>query len=369
MVTRAVQTQTVGGFIPGTQREYRKEYHLWHRAYGHSGRRRPLPYESWHAYIKNLQADVLPNGNPYGPAPDALNSQGGSSTFASSVVRAAQTASNNKAYAKMVEKVRGERVALSQTILEGREALNMIVNRSGQMTRAFRHLARGRFWLFLAELRIKNALPKHHGMRWNRPKDASSLWLEYHFGWSPLIADIAGAVGVLQDPIVLWQQRFRVRSQEMIHYSYRQPGRDPVTVANGPIRLRTSYQLVAVIENPNFHRANQLGFTNPGVNIWESVPFSFLIDWFYPVGAFLASANDFYGVTRRDAQYTETYRAVVRSRLSAGKTASFDLQYTRTHRYMGNIGFVPQSVFKRLSYTRAATAVSLLVQVFKGKLT
>lgn len=349
-------------------RTYRQSTTAQYKAYSRDGRRVNLPYEAVHSRITSLNVALLPNKAPYGPTPDSENSYGGASEWASVAMNDRFIAAQNAAYLKMVDKVVGARSALSTTLIEGRQALDMIYNRSTQMTTAFRNLARGRFRAFLQDLHIKKALPKHHGMRWNNPKDASGLWLEYHFGWSPLLADISTAVGVLQDTPLLWRQRFRTVGNADFDMYYRQAGRGPRVTASGPCKVRCLYQLVAEIKNPNYNLAKQLGFTNPGAIIWESVPFSWLIDWFYPVGNFLASANDFYGIHLDRAFSTRYYEAKTSHRMTTGPSSTFNLEYIRVKRTLGTLGYHPQFVTKRLSFTRAATAVAVLIQVFKRKL-
>jgi hypothetical protein len=44
----------------------------------------------------------------------------------------------------------------------------------------------------------------------------------------------------------------------------------------------------------------QTGFTNPINLIWEVIPFSFVWDWFQPIGPWLESFSDFHGLVFLD---------------------------------------------------------------------
>lgn len=356
--------------IPLTARSYRAKAERRKLAYARSfsGRRPDMPYTALWAEIKDEAFRYNSNGNPKGPSPDCFNSQGGTSTISSVFTATRKQQLMNKAYDRMVNRVQGERAQLGTALAEYKSATDMIVNRAGQLTRAYRNLRRGRFDLMLGDLHIRKALPKHHGMKWNRPKDASSLWLEYWFGWAPLISDIGTAIEILQDPPATFEKMHRVRVKEKFQYSFRQSGRNAQNMANGPIQLSCLYQLTSRVDNPNINLANRLGFTNPATIAWELVPFSFLVDWFYPVGRFLSSGDDWLGITRINPMYTLMYKAEIVSEYIDKTGSKFTNEVVQMDRYMGNIAFLPQPIWRRLSLTRAATSVSLLISVFSGKL-
>ena len=64
-----------------------------------------------------------------------------------------------------------------------------------------------------------------------------------------------------------------------------------------------------VISSPNSLKANQLGLVNPASVAWELIPFSFLVDWFLPVGKFLESYTDTVGMQLDNIQRMERREA------------------------------------------------------------
>lgn len=355
---------------PQSPRTYRAkgEIRVLSKARAFDGARPPQPYEASWNEIGDLSVSWLPNGNPRGPSPDCWNSQGGSSTFNTHFSAAFQQTLINEAYQKMVGLVQGERAQLGASLAEGAQSLDMIVNRSSQLLTAYRQLRRGRFDLMLSTLGLRRALPKHHGLKWSRPKDASGLWLEYWFGWAPLISDIGTAIEVLQDPAPKFERHHRARARRKSKYSFRQTGRDPVVIASGPMEFGCTYSLVSRVKAPNPNLANRLGFTNPVGIAWELVPFSFMVDWFYPVGKFLNQADDFLGIERLRPFYTVYGKMVIESSMSTGEGSTFTNEGVRVTRHLGNPSFLPQPIWQRLSYTRAATSIALLIGVFSGRL-
>lgn len=106
------------------------------------------------------------------------------------------TLAQNKAWSKLMEKVKGDTSSLAVTAAEGREAFEMVAKRVTGLYRAYRHLRKGDFKKFLRELSVD---PKRKHRSWVRSasNEASGLWLEYWFGWSPTVQDIGSAAMAL----------------------------------------------------------------------------------------------------------------------------------------------------------------------------
>lgn len=52
--------------------------------------------------------------------------------------------------------------------------------------------------------------------------------------------------------------------------------------------------------------ASQYGLNNPSLIAWELVPYSFVVDWFLPVGDYLERLGAFSGLKFSDYSYTES---------------------------------------------------------------
>jgi hypothetical protein len=200
----------------------------------------------------------------------------------------------NMAYAKFKNKLQVA-CEMSTNMAELKQSLGMMEKRLLQLVRFTLAVKRGQFD---RAARILGLSTTPTGLR-KGAKTLSDTWLEFHFGWSPLISDIGEFVKVFQQPI----PKLRVKAvgsgyNHFISYSG----------ANTYIsQFATRCQLLADfwISNPNLNLADQLGFVNPASVAWELVPFSFVVDWFVNVGDIIASATDFAGVTFE--QPTTTY--------------------------------------------------------------
>lgn len=258
-----------------------------------------------------------------------------------------------------------EGAEMGLALAERREAAELIAKRVLQMVKAFRALRKGRFRDFIRALEIRPK-PKHSRTKWSRPKDASSLWLEYWLGWAPMIGDVYAAIDVMQSPYP--SLRIRASASRRGVFKISTLGSSAITVDLTRV-ARVSYLANVEVDNPLLFRANQLGVINPAAVAWAVVPFSFIVDWFIPVGAFLSYPTAFTGLTLTDKQMTRKCQqggTEKRWNSKTGVIASYSncssVSFSRT------LGFDnPKLVLKggnQMNLTRAATAVSLLVSLF-----
>lgn len=178
-------------------------------------------------------------------------------------------------------------------LAEWRQSHNMIAARSSQLLGAVNQLRKGNVAGAARSLGLgkKQAPRKHAG-------DLAGLFLEMRYGWIPLLQDIHNAVGVLQSPFQLGDSRRAVGSATGTY------------IVNTSEQYWLTYQCACRVSadvritNPNLFLANKLGLVNPATVAWELVPFSFVIDWFIPVGAFFAQYNELLGISLTNAQTT-----------------------------------------------------------------
>jgi len=113
--------------------------------------------------------------------------------------------------------------------------------------------------------------------------DVSKRWLEAQYGWLPLIDDVYNAsLAFAESSRNRRAQVYKVGSQRVDDIDYS----DPNSTIKGKrlIKTKISYEFT---ERLNQKRA--LGLTNPLNGFWELVPYSFVIDWFLPIGDYFDS--------------------------------------------------------------------------------
>lgn len=274
----------------------------------------------------------------------------------------------NRAYARFVDVAVGETASWGTTIAEGREALNLIGDRALRLRRAYKNLKRGNFRQFLRELSAKPKR-KHKSVIRTSAGEASALWLEYWFGWAPLAGEIYSSTIALTAAQVAGKH-FATASVALPERTI--PWYNKRTTESGRFSVKTG--AVVRYDSMDIMLAQQMGLLNPLAIAWELVPFSFVVDWFTGVGNVLGARSDFYGTTVTEGYSTLFLRTnskfVTWSDYDPSSVYSYSWKSFLQDRRLGLIQ--PVATYPRVanfgeSGTRAATAVSLLVQLFLDK--
>jgi hypothetical protein len=269
----------------------------------------------------------------------------------------------DKLYGKL-----GEESQWIVNFLERKQAISMIAQRAGQLLKAARAIRKGRFGKAAKVLGV--VTPK--GV--SRKRQFSNNWLEYHFGWVPMIQDIGAAVHTLQSPVpdrhIFASSKGRFSADTGYWPSTLPPYGGTSTHEVYELSARTG--VTVRISNPDLFLANQLGFTNPLAVAWEVVPFSFVVDWLIPIGDFLSAMTATLGLTLVNGytslgcrhsvdQYSSTYVwNGVKDVLTQVRRAGLGWWTSRT---LGALSAYPSlRPTIGLSPIRALTSVTLLIQ-------
>lgn len=318
-------------------------------------RPKPLPYGRWYGVCRGGGQSYNVNGLSLVTRMRPLVSSSPGSWDATQ---------RNKLHEKLWSKIH-ETAEMATAIATHKEAVDMIVNRATRIYKAYKALRKGKFKRFLHELAVPPK-PKHLKTKWSRPKDASALWLEYHFGWSPAIGDIYAAIDILQADYP--NKIVRAAVKRSWQYVYR----SPTGATNNFNEERTLYretmaaQVVVEVENYNLYRANQLGLVNPANVVWETIPFSFMVDWFIPVGDFLNSFTEELGLSLTDKRMTLLWEAEgTLWRKYSSLNAVIPLRGYMVRRVTGVLPGVQLTMsLPHLGVKRGATSIALLVGLF-----
>lgn len=252
----------------------------------------------------------------------------------------------------------------------------MVATRATGLYRAYRNLRKGNFRRALNELSV-DPKRKHRSKTRNAAHEASALWLEYWFGWSPTLSDMHNtALALATDPVLA-----QVRAVGSSRVSL--PPITQVVDTDGHYRrvcTESGFVLIkqgctVEVENYNLFLANRLGLINPATIAWELVPFSFVIDWFVKFGDCISGFTDLAGL-----RVTKPYATMFVKTKCEGtygrqrNTAPISIparivwpscigQHRQTS-LLRPVPLIPKVSYFGTSNTRAATAVSLLTQLF-----
>jgi len=221
----------------------------------------------------------------------------------------------------------------------------------------------------------------HQERRSRRKAQAfADLWLEFSFGWMPLVDDVHTAIGVLTDPPIYTEplkaggtvlNTFMVESVTgNSTFEFRQVGKHTV-------QSRCVVGGVLTVSNPNVGLAARLGLTNPASVAYELVTFSFVVNYFVNIEEFINQFSQYHGVTVSQAWYTIVWDDAidyVRSTLVKSTQAkTIDQSYVERavsmKRVVGSLPTIKLGL--RSSYhngiKRAFNNAALLVQLLQRK--
>lgn len=176
--------------------------------------------------------------------------------------------------------------------------------RSGNIPGAINALTAGR----TRDSRIRKGKP-------SRTKDLAENWLELQYGWKPLLHDIYGVTKALSnlqlgDPFVQSVTSSARAERDLTTKFSSHISAIPANIGVRFDRAETRCKITLRwrISSPLKAFMAQTGFTNPVNLVWEILPFSFVVDWFLPIGPYLEALSAWDGLTFIDGSQTQFTR-------------------------------------------------------------
>lgn len=201
--------------------------------------------------------------------------------------------------AKLSDKVRGHSFNLGVSLAEAPQTVQLVATTLSRFTLAIKALRRGRID---HAMRTLGAVPKPKLIRkFSRrrqrsrefqltnemsTKDVSAAWLELQYGWTPLVKDVYEAMDAFEaftkEPR---KTRLSVSRRLTAESTWLPAGPGVYKVwAQNTVSKRITATLTEKLST-----ARSLGLADPRAIVWEKIPFSFVADWFIPIGSYLDS--------------------------------------------------------------------------------
>lgn len=192
------------------------------------------------------------------------------------------------------------------------ETAGMVAQRLTQVARAAQAVRRGDWKKASRALGIKEYAPKSKKRRF------SSDWLEYAYGWAPLLGDIyelssgfpdiqlsTKVRGFAKYDLDLWRNGKPSYETRWMHW---EGNSFCVCCIEGDVKITDSA----------IKAAADLGLTNPAATAWEAVPWSFVVDWVLPIGDYIDSFTALSGLefSRLNVTYTTTQKVQIRAEIN-----------------------------------------------------
>jgi len=167
---------------------------------------------------------------------------------------------------------------------EFKQTSRMVATRARQIGQAFSALRRGNLSRFAEVLGV----PALTGPAPRTLKQAGNIWLEYEYGWRPLVSDVYDSLSAYHNKLKTGMQITKradsapggngQAAMPDLQYFHMVKGR-------GGGNVRTT--IGGTVINPTLANLNALGILNPLDIAWNLTRFSFVVDWFLPVGDYL----------------------------------------------------------------------------------
>jgi len=243
-------------------------------------------FPSYPYYTENIYMGVA-----YGFDADTVNSS----------VSAAQVSSlDNSVITGLRLKMKDQHVNLVQMYAERKQTADLFADTALKLTRAISAVRKGdivgaakavgisasRRGFSSVSRNIRNATGNE------KEKQISRAWLALQYGWKPLLDDCYGAAEQIAQANTRNQQTRVSRTKSITenlstsnHFNESLVGywSSYETAQTVEIKYVLHYSVPGTID----HLLSQIGVTNPAMIAWELMPWSFVIDWFLPVGNFI----------------------------------------------------------------------------------
>lgn len=185
------------------------------------------------------------------------------------------------AQAKLARKVKGHSFNLAVNAAQGRQLGDMVVSNLGKLGRSILALKRGDFATAARQL---GARPRTSKLKAN---DISGRWLELQYGWLPALSDTYEAAKAYE-VITSKPRTSTVRAGISAQVNWEGHLAGSFATARRTCKYRISY-IYEMTEQ--LTTARTLGLTDPLSVAWEVIPYSFVVDWFIPIGTYLEALN------------------------------------------------------------------------------
>jgi len=200
----------------------------------------------------------------------------------------------NRAINNVLLEVKDQKVNVAQAAAERGQTTKLFASTARRVVDTVVLLKRGNWNKAAKGLGLAGSARKHRKLIRDLDKDPvkalGQAVLEIQYGWRPLLQDLYGSAEQIaqQD---LHEIRSRVSkgasASGSVPYSWSTDLEQGVLSRNW--KYSEKYVLYFATPSVDLHTLTQLGITNPATVLWELTPWSFVVDWFLPIGNWINS--------------------------------------------------------------------------------
>jgi len=251
-------------------------------------------------FIMDQSVDRWPNGTPK----TVSTTSGVLGTQAAQPIGAPIAdiqAADRKAQNSLLLKIKDQKVNLFQALAERDQAARMIGNNAIRIAKAIASVKKGN-WSGAADalgVKRRSGFPSARDYRRAQSKAIASGWLELQYGWRPLINDVYGAAEAVANANYGTPREKVVQTVRLSGSSFNtaRPSANQLVTDMHTYDVSIKYVCYFSAGNQLVKSLSEVGITNPVLIAWELMPYSFVVDWFIPVGNFISTFDATLGLT------------------------------------------------------------------------
>lgn len=214
-----------------------------------------------------------------------------------------------KAFKNVLKDIGRDDFNLAADLVQFNQATRMISSNLSKIVKSVRAVRRGDIVTATNTLFGTNRPQYRIGFIPKAGKSVSQNWLELQYGWKPLLSDIAATIEAVHRS---YHPSLRTARGAGTSWSF--SSADVMGPFNGSFASVQPYVagkrvverqtkcLIGIqysVSDADKLFLSQTGFTSPLSLAWEILPFSFVVDWIYPLGPYLERLTAFDGLTFR----------------------------------------------------------------------
>lgn len=238
-----------------------------------------------------------------------------------------KNACDGRAINSLLSKAKDQKVNLAQVFAERAQTARTIGDLAISVAGALVNLRKGN--LVAAAKAVGLHVPKRASRAMRKGyarRQADSIargWLALQYGIKPMLGDIYGACEELAKKSINTTPaiaRVTASSRVMNRDDQTQRGTVPSQPTYGCkelTQLQETYEVKYVayfsLASPLNHDLAKLGILNPAMVAWELLPYSFVIDWFLPIGGWINTWDADAGLTFHSGSKTVFYTRSLKS--------------------------------------------------------
>lgn len=208
----------------------------------------------------------------------------------------------NEAVTKALLDIADQKANIGENLATFRQTVGLIRNPVGALCASLKKAWDNRALRPFLGTSVKQARAARGAKR--IPENIASVYLQYVYGWIPLMSDIHGIMEMMKGsanrPLLLHGRGVSYQqAQSPVSSRYYFSEKTRINLGPMEVRGKVKCNLWGRID-PNhttLRTINQLGLLNPLSLAYDLTPWSFVVDWFVPVGNVLAAMSAPAGLT------------------------------------------------------------------------